>query len=103
MTALNASSQPDRQPFIWGPYNRIARKLFMDLNFERYYVRLHHARASGRQILIEQLFSWSMTRNGQARSSHSTISLETSTLFSVWLRRSPQRYALASPEHDKTN
>ncbi|OJT14458.1 hypothetical protein TRAPUB_8984 [Trametes pubescens] len=30
--------RPDRQPFIWGPYNRIARKLFMDLNFERYYL-----------------------------------------------------------------
>lgn len=78
MFRLNALifSQPDRQPFIWGPYNRIAKKLFNDLKFEQYYVRLHHVRAmGGGSDLIGQPFSWSTTPNGQEPSSPSSISL----------------------------
>ena len=33
-------SQPDRQPFTHGPYDRIAKKLFNDLHFDRFYVSL---------------------------------------------------------------
>ncbi|EIW54777.1 UROD/MetE-like protein [Trametes versicolor FP-101664 SS1] len=37
--------RPDRQPFIWGPYNRIAKKLFNDLKFEQYYLEYDTERA----------------------------------------------------------